>query len=172
MEEWQKCHHVYNMAIPVNPPPLQIPPEFAQEKVKNKFFGSLINTLYQLWTTVYGLRTTFKVTTTDATPTAAIRIPVATNKTTMVEARVAVRRNGGVSGTNGDSAWYRLSGAYKNINDVLTGIGSPELVGGENQAGWDFYFSSSGTEIIITVLGAAGNDLTWEGSVSTHVVGA
>lgn len=160
------------MAIAVNPPPLQIPPEFASEKLKNKFFSALINTLYQLWTSVYGLRTTFKVNTTDATPTAAIRVPIANNKTTVIEATVGARRNGGTSGATGDSAWYQLLGAYKNINGVLTGIGSPSLLGGEDQAGWDFYFSSSGEEVILTVLGAAGNNITWEGSVTTHVVGA
>lgn len=160
------------MTLNVNPPPIQIPPEFAREKLKNKFFAGLINTLYQLWTSVYGLRSPFKVTTTDASPTAAIRVPVKNGKTVMVVAYCAVRRTGGSSGSNGDSAWYRLMGAYKNINGVLTGIGTPSLFGGEDQAGWDFYFSSSGEEIVITVLGAASNNVTWEGQVSTYEVGA
>jgi hypothetical protein len=160
------------MTVPVNPPPLQIPPEFAQEKIKNKFFSGLINTLYQLWTSVYGLRINFKGLTTDATPTAVLRVPVANGKTTMVVAYLVARRTGGIAGAVGDSAWYRLIGAYKNINGTLTGIGTPSLFGGEDQAGWDFYFTSSAEEIILTVVGAASNDITWEGSVSTYVVGA
>jgi len=160
------------MTISISPPPIQIPPEFAQEKMKNKFFSGLINTVYQLWTSVYSMRIGFKVATQDATPTAAIRIPVATNKTTMVVAYVAVRRKGGTLGANGDSAWYRLMGAYKNINGVLTGVGTPSLFGGEDQPAWDFYFSAVDEEIVLTVVGAAGNEVTWEGSLSTYVVGA
>lgn len=160
------------MTLKVNPPPLQMPPEFAQEKYKNKFFSGLINTLYQLWTSVYSMRTGFRVITSDATPTAAIRVPVKNGLTVMVTAYLAVRRTGGSSGANGDSAWYRLMGAYKNVSGTLTGIGSPSLIGGEDQAGWDFYFSSSGEEIVLTVVGAAGNDITWEGSLSTYKVGA
>lgn len=160
------------MTINVNPPPLQIPPEFASEKVKSKFFSGLINTLYQLWTSVYGLRVGIKVITNDATPTAALRVPIQNGKTTMVVAYVAARRTGGSAGSDGDSAWYRLMGAYKNVGGTLTGIGTPSLFGGEDQAGWDFYFSSSGTEIVLTVVGAANNDITWEGAASTYVVGA
>lgn len=160
------------MSIAVNPPPLQIPPDWAKDKLIGKFFTGLINTLYQLWQSVYGMRVGFKVTTTDATPTAAIRVPVANGKTVMVNAYLAARRTGGTLGANGDSAWYRLMGAYKNINGVLTGIGTPSLFGGEDQPAWDFYFSSNLEEIVLTVVGASGNDITWEGALSSYVVGA
>ena len=160
------------MTIKINPPPLQMPPEFAGEKYKNKFFSALINTVYQLWNAVYGLRIEYKVVTTDATPTAAVRVPIDSGKTIMVNAYIAARRKGGISGTDGDSAWYNLIGAYKNVSGTLTGIGTPSIVGGEDQPGWDFYFTTSGNEIVLTVLGAAGNEITWEGSLSTYTVGA
>ena len=79
------------MTISVNPPPLQIPPDFAQDKIKNKFFSGLINTLYQLWTSVYGLRIGIKVETNDATATAALRVPIDEGKTTMVVAYLVAR---------------------------------------------------------------------------------
>lgn len=160
------------MSVAVNPPPIQIPAEWAKDKAYNKFFTGLINTLYQLWSTVYGMSTEFTVRTTDDTPTAGIRVPVPNNKTVMVEATVVARRTGGTSGANGDSAWYKLMGAYKNINGTLTGIGAPSLVGGENQSGWDLFFTTSGEEIVIGVFGATNNDVTWEGSVSSYVVGS
>lgn len=160
------------MTININPPPLQIPPEFASDKIKRSFFSGLINTLYQLWTAVYGLNISFKVITNDDSATAALRVPIDTGKTTMIVAHIAARRTGGTNGTEGDSAWYRLMGAYKNIDGVLTGIGDPTLFGGEDQAGWDFYFTAGGTEAVVTVKGADGNDITWEGSVTTYVVGA
>ena len=110
--------------------------------------------------------------TNDATATAALRVPIDEGKTTMVVAYLVARRTGGTSGADGDSAWYRLIGAYKNIGGTLTGIGTPSLFGGEDQSGWDFYFAANSQEIVLTVKGAAGNDITWEGSASTYVVGA
>lgn len=160
------------MTIKVNPPPLQVPPEFVTDKPKQAFFSGLISTIYQLWTAVYGLRTTFKTTTTDNTATAILRVPIQSGKTTMVVAHLVARRTGGTAGTAGDSAWYQLMGAYKNVAGTLTGIGTPSLIGGEDQAAWDFYFTSSGDEIVLTVLGATNNDITWEGSAYTYVVGA
>lgn len=154
------------MTLNINPPPIQIPPDFALDKTKGKFFGGLINTVYQLWTRVYGTRTDFKLTTTDASATAVLRIPVDSGKTTMVNAYVVAQN------TTGDSAWYRLIGAYKNVSGTLTGIGTPGLIGGEDQAAWNFSFSSSGEEILLVVTGAAGNDITWEGAAETYVAGA
>lgn len=160
------------MTISLAPPPLQIPPEFASDKQKNAFFSSLINTIYQMWTALYGIRLKTKLATTDATVTAAIRLKLDSGKTMMVEAHIVARRTGGVSGTNGDSAFYYLTGAYKNIAGVLTGIGTPTLYGGEDQAAWNVGFSSSGQEIIVTVVGDTGNDVTWEVTVSAYEVGA
>lgn len=160
------------MTNSVNPPPLQIPPEFANDKLKNSFFSGLINTLYQLWTSVYGLRTSYKITTTDDSATAALRVPVQTGKTTMIIAYIVARRTGGEAGTEGDSAWYRLEGAYKNVNGTLTGVGSPGLYGGEDQATWDFYFTAGNGEVVVTAKGAIDNNITWEGAASTYVVGA
>lgn len=160
------------MTISLAPPPLQVPPDFAVDKLKGAFFGGLINTLYQLWTTVYGIRTTAKVKTTDATVTGLIRTSVPSGKTVMIDAVIVARRTGGSAGADGDSAWYRLTGAYKNISGTLTGIGSPDLIAGEDQAGWAVAFSSSGEFAVVTVAGAANNDVTWEGTISTYIVGA
>lgn len=160
------------MSITLNPPPLQIPPDFMQDEFKRGFFGGLINTLYQIWTALYGIRLNVKVKTTDNTSTGIIRIPVPAGKTVMIQATVVARRTGGVSGSDGDSAWYQLTGAYKNIAGVLTGIGTPNLIGGEDQSGWDLVFSTSSQDAVVAVVGAVGNDITWEGMVSTYTVGA
>lgn len=160
------------MTIKLSPPPLQVPGDFLLDKMKQAFFNSLINTIYQLWTAVYAIRTKVKRTTTDATATGLIRVGVDNNKTVMIQAHIVARRTGGSSGTTGDSAWYVLTGAYKNISGVLTGIGSPSLIGGEDQAAWDVGFTNSGTEAVVLVTGAAGNDITWEGTISVYEVGA
>lgn len=160
------------MTIKINPPPLQVPASFLSDKQTAAFFSSLINTIYQLWTAVYGIRYTAKVKTADATATALMRTSVADGKAVMLQCNVVARRTGGISGAVGDSAFYVLTGAYKNISGVLTGIGTPDLIGGEDQAGWNVGFTSSGTDAVVIVTGAAGNDITWEGTLSTYEVGA
>lgn len=160
------------MTLPLAPPPLQIPPDFATDKLKNGFFSALVNTLHQMWSSLYGIRFTNKVKTTDATPTGIVRIPVESGKTVMVQAYIVARRTGGSAGSNGDSAFYVLTGAYKNIAGVLTGIGTPNLVGGEDQASWVVSFSTTAEFAVVVVTGDANTDITWEGTFSTYTVGA
>ena len=160
------------MTISLAPPPLQVPAEFAADRLKGAFFTGLLNTLYQLWTTVYSIRFKTKVKTTDATVTALVRTKIPENKSVGLVINVAARRTGGSSGTNGDSAFYTLTGMYKNVGGVLTGVGVPDLVALEDQPAWTVGFTSSGTDAVVTVTGAAGNNITWEGTLSTFEVGA
>lgn len=160
------------MSLKLNPPPLQVPPTFLADKQSTSFFSGLLNTIYQIWTTLYAMRVTAKVKTTDATVTPLLRTKVANGKTVMIQAYIVARRTGGSAGTVGDSAFYILTGAYKNISGVMTGIGTPDLVAGEDQAGWNVAFTSSGIDAVVTVAGAANNEITWEGTVSTYEVGA
>lgn len=160
------------MTIKVNPPPLQVPASFLADKYAAAFFNSLLNTIYQLWSAVYGLKFSAKVKTTDNTFTALIRTPVAEGRTVMIQCYIVARRTGGGSGTSGDSAFYVLTGAYKNIGGVLTGIGTPNKVSGEDQAGWDVGFTTSGTDAVVAVTGANGNDITWQGTMSLYEAGA
>lgn len=160
------------MTISLQPPPIQIPKQFAADAAVNGFFSALLNTIYQIWIALYSIRTQSKITTTDATNTEIFSVLVDTNKTVMIQASIVARRTGGGSGTVGDSAWYFLLGAYKNIGGVLTGIGAPSLTGGEDQAGWNVSFTSAGSNAIVQVTGAAGNNITWEGTLSAYTVGA
>lgn len=160
------------MTISLAPPPLQIPSDFARDKEKSAFFSALLNTLYQLWTSTYSIRAFATVKTTDDTDTGLVRISVPTNKTVMIDACIVARRTGGTAGTAGDSAFYRLTGAYKNISGTLTGIGTPLLNGGEDNAAWTAGFSSSGEFAVITVTGDVGNNITWESAHSVYTVGA
>lgn len=160
------------MTLRLSPPPIKVPPEFGNNKSVAAFFNTLLNTLYQLWTAVYSLRQTGKVSTTDATVTSLMRVQVPLNKTVMIQANIVARRTGGSSGTNGDSAWYQLTGAYKNISGTLTGVGATGLIGGEDQAAWNVGFTNSGSDAVVIVTGAANNNISWEGSMEVFVVGA
>jgi hypothetical protein len=160
------------MTLRLAPPPLAVPDEFAQDKQKNAFFSALLNTIYQMWTALYGIRFSASVKTTDAAATEIMRVQVPTNQTVMLDVVIVARRTGGSSGTTGDSAFYQLTGAYKNISGALTGIGSPGKTGGEDQAAWDVAFSDSGGYALILVTGAANNNITWVGTVYSYTVGA
>lgn len=160
------------MVSRVNPPPLQVPSAFLKDKSMQAFFSGLINTLYQLWTTTYQIRVVTKVLTTDATVTAILRTPVPDGHTVMIVANIVARRSGGAgAGAVGDSAWYTLTGAYKNIGGVLTGIGAPSLIGGEDVAAWNVGFTSSGSDAIVTVIGEAAVDISWASTASVYDIG-
>ncbi len=161
------------MVATVNPPPLQVPPTFLKDRLQQAFFSGLIQTIYQLWTTTFGIRVKTKVLTTDDAVTAALRVPIADGHSTMIVAYIVARRTGGGgAGSVGDTAWYQLMGCYKNIGGVLTGIGTPSLIGGEDVAAWNCGFSSGIGEAIVTVLGEVSVNITWEVTVSTYDVGA
>lgn len=160
------------MTVTIAPPPLQVPSDFVLDKVKNAFFSGLLNTIYQLWNATYSIRFNAKVKTTDASVTPIIRTPVPNGKTVMINASIVARRTGGLAGADGDSAFYDLTGGYKNIGGVLTGIGTPSLFGGEDQVAWGVGFTISAQEAVVTVQGAANNDITWECTISTYEVGA
>lgn len=159
------------MTLPLNPPTLEIPSAFAEDAEVGNFLDALLRTLYRIWKELYSIRTGAKVTTTDATPKAAQYISVPTNKTVFIDSIVVARRSGGSSGSVGDSAWYRLQGGFKNIAGTLSIIGSNDLIGGEDQAGWNVQYASSGETIALTVTGAANNNITWETTVSAYEVG-
>lgn len=161
------------MVASVNPPPLQVPPTFLKDKLAAAFFAGLIQTIYQLWTTTFQIRTTVRATTTDASITSIYRTVIDNNRTMMITAKIVARRTGGAgAGTIGDSAWYELAGCYKNIGGVLTGVGSPTLTGGEDVAAWNVGFTTVGSEAVVTVLGEAAVNITWIATVSTYDVGA
>jgi len=148
-----------------SPPPMQVPASFTKDKQMAAFFNSLISTIYQLWTSEYSSGVSAKVNTTDNTQTSMLRISVKDGTTTMIDANIVARAD------NGDSAFYSLKGAYKNIGGTLTGIGSPNIISGEDVAGWNVGLSSSGTYAIVTVIGAPGTPIAWEGDISAYTVG-
>jgi hypothetical protein len=160
------------MAIASAPPPLEVPGQFAKDKTMNAFFSALLNTIYQMWVALYASQTQSKITTTDGTATPMFRISVDNNTTVMIVADIAAHRTGGSAGHTNDSGFFQLIGAYKNNNGTMTGIGSPSSIAQSDQGTWATNFSFSGTNAVITVTGAAGNNITWQGTVTTQIAGA
>ncbi len=104
------------------------------------------------------------VNTTDATVTAAQTIAIPTTKTVLLEARVVARRTGGASGTTGDSAGYVRIATVKNIAGTVSIVSPPPQTSftAEDQVAWNATMAVSGTNIVVNVTGAAGNNITWD----------
>lgn len=160
------------MTIPLAPPPLQIPPDFAVDPLKGSFFNGLITTLYQLWTSVYNIRNDANITTEDDSITRLFGVNTDSNRSYLVSAYIVARRTGGSAGSVGDSAWYVLNGGYKNIDGTLSAIGVPSLFGDEDVSAWNVGFSTTGTQIDVTVKGDTNYDVAWRGTISVYEVGA
>lgn len=101
------------------------------------------------------------VSTTDATTTTALTIPVALNRTVLIEAAVVGRRTGGTAGTTGDGCAYLLRIGAKNIAGTASVIDAAVTLTAEDQAGFDATATASGSDILIQVTGAVDNAMTW-----------
>jgi|AACY02.16.fsa_nt_gi hypothetical protein len=99
--------------------------------------------------------------TTDGSATAVDVIATETDKTYTLLTTVAARRTGGSAGSAGDSAGYELFGAFKNVGGTLSQVGTTTIVAKEDQAAWAADFAVSGTDIQVSVTGAADNDVSW-----------
>lgn len=103
-----------------------------------------------------------RVATTDATVTTIRTIPITASRTYRIHAEVVARRTGGASGTADDGATYTREWAFTTKSAVVTQLGADAtLFTAEDQAGWDVDANVSGTNVLIQVTGASGNDVTW-----------
>ena len=71
--------------------------------------------------------------------------------------------SGGSSGAAGDGASYRVLGTFRRVS-----AGNATLIGSltadhtaESQGGWDATLSVSGTDVLVRVTGASGNNVSW-----------
>jgi hypothetical protein len=103
------------------------------------------------------------VSTTDATVTTLGSYTIPTDTTVVIETFITARRTGGVSGTAGDSAGYKLTNTYKNVSGTITLVGTlNQAVLGEDQILWDGTEDISGTAVRVRVTGASGNNISWK----------
>lgn len=113
----------------------------------------------------------YRVTTTDATVTTLATVATTTDNAQMIECTIDARRTGGVAGTAGDIAAYKLYCANKNVTGTVTEIAETEAFTAESQAAWDVDCSVSGTNHLVRVTGAANNNVTWHGTCRIYSVG-
>ena len=113
-----------------------------------------------------------KVETTDATVTTLITLPLDDNASYQIVANVVARRTGGSAGAVGDGASYRIIGTFRRVS-----AGSATLIGSltvshsaESQGAWNCTLTVSGNDVILTVVGAVNNNVTWGGIVTMQSV--
>lgn len=102
------------------------------------------------------------VTTTDATVTTLATIAIPASTTVKVSVFVVARRTGGASGTAEDGAGYQIDATYKNVAGTATLIGAlTATYTAEDQAGWNATLTISGSNVLVRITGAAGNNVSW-----------
>lgn len=115
----------------------------------------------------------YRVATTDATPTAIATIPIPTSVSTQFECKVTARRTSGAAGAVEDSAGYLLQALYKNNAGTAAEVAAETLaVIGEDQAAWTIAIAPSTSNAVISVTGAANNDVTWHATCKSYGVGS
>lgn len=111
------------------------------------------------------------VSTTDATVTTILTIPITTNAQTTLMVMVSARRTGGSGGAAADGASYIRGVSVKDNAGTPTIIGSSAMMTDqESQAGWDVTFDISTTNLRVRVTGAANNNIDWSASASILAV--
>lgn len=115
----------------------------------------------------------YRVATTDATPTALATVALTAFTTTQFQCWVTARRTGGGSGTDEDGAAYNVQVAYKVVAGAATEIAAETLtVIGEDQAGWTIAWAPSAGNAVLSVTGAASNNVTWHATCRSYEVGS
>jgi len=107
------------------------------------------------------------LTTTDATPTVILTLPIRPTTVYLLE-WVALARQSAGSGTIGDGAAYQGLVAAHLVVATATVIGSAaSLLAVEDDTNWDAAVSFTGNQIEWTVTGAASKTIKWRIDV-TH----
>jgi hypothetical protein len=106
---------------------------------------------------------TLSIITNNGVPSNTNLVSVGTGVISYLELTILAVRFGGSSGSAGDSAGYVLRAVYKNVAGTLSIVGSVDkTVIAEDQPAWDADITISGTNLRLTVTGAANNDVNWK----------
>lgn len=106
--------------------------------------------------------------TTDNTPTVLHTINIPASTTLAVELTVVARRTGGSAGTAEDGARYKLWAVYKNVAGTATIIGAVSKIEDEDQPSWDCYLLPTSGTVLLTIMGATNNNITWNVTLRTY----
>ena len=101
------------------------------------------------------------LSTTDATTSNILSIATASDTAYLVDAKIYARQTGGVAGTTGHAWAYDYKAVFRNIGGTLTKINEVLTVIGEDDATFTVGGTTSGTNILLQVTGAASKNVLW-----------
>jgi hypothetical protein len=115
----------------------------------------------------------YRVTTTNATPTALATVGLADGHVYTIQATVTSRCTGGTGGNAGKGATYKVIGTFKRDASSATQIGTTTVVhAAEDVAAWNAALAVSGNNVLVNVTGAANDSLTWHAMVKISGLGS
>lgn len=110
--------------------------------------------------------------TTNATQTTIVTIPISASNTYLITAEMIGRRTGGVSGTADWGLVGRTSTGYTTISGTVTSLGNLQSTEFAGASGYTHLLTISGTNVLVQVIGAANNNVTWHAFVTVKKVGS
>jgi len=118
-----------------------------------------------------------RVATTDATQTTILTIAVPTNKVLQAEVNIIGRVTGGAGGNADTGVSYKVIESVKNVSGTVTrleGTAATEIEASESAAlsAYAVTIDISTTNIIVTVTGAATDNVTWHAFATYVSVGS
>lgn len=108
------------------------------------------------------------ILTNDNTPTVIYTQDCSVNGIWLVEVRVTGRRIGGLSGSAGDGCTFKRTFRVKSISSSVTIHDRQSDYTSKDQSVFNIQSIVSGTNIIIRVIGAIDNNITWTADVITN----
>jgi hypothetical protein len=109
-------------------------------------------------------------TTVDATFTTIQTVPIPANTTVMIKSKIVGVRTGGTAGNAADSAAYERTSVFKNIGGTVTVSKKQSDYTFEDQASWESKHDVNGADAVISVQGAANNNIKWHVTSYVQVV--
>lgn len=101
------------------------------------------------------------VTTTDGTTTNIMTIPITASRTYFIQAFFVARRTGGTAGVADDGATYVLDAAVATKAGVVTVLLQTVVFTAEDQAAWAVDVVAAAGSVLLRVLGAVNNNVSW-----------
>lgn len=102
------------------------------------------------------------VSTTDATQTTLMSVPIATDTVNLLEFYVTARKTAGIgAGTTGDGCTYILTAQAKNVGGVVTLGTVQNSYQNEDVATFDATLDVLGTDVRVLVTGAVNDNVNW-----------
>lgn len=108
--------------------------------------------------------------TTNNTPTVIQTLIFGSNATISFEICVTARRTGGTSGSNGDSATFRLWATYKNVGGTLTLIDTVDKWSKQDNLNLDVNLVINSTTVEVQGTGDTNNNYQWHTMVVNQYV--